>query len=613
MTAAGGGAAGAPRVTVIAAAAPGRRNAEHLARALPGACLATGRPARAVGDAWAPGVALVLCMATGAAVRLIAPHLAGKDRDPAVVAVDDAGAFAVALLGGHAGANALAGEVAAALGAQPVVTTASEALGLPALDRLGEPLGLRLDPASRGAAAAVGGALLAGATLHRWRARPWPTGPLPGSVREAATPAAPGIAVTDELVELPSPCLVYRPAALVVGVGAARGVTAEEVGGLIDDALAGARLSPLAVAHLATVDRKAHEPGILAAAAERGWRLVAHPAELLARVAVPNPSERVRAAIGIASVAEAAALVEGGELLVAKRASAAATVAVARRPVRGRLALVSTGPGDPALVPPLAREALAAAEVAIGLDQYLERARRWLRPGCRVVASPVGQETARAEHAVAAARGGASVALVSGGDVGVYAMASPALERAGTDVDVLVVPGVTAAQAAAALLGSPLGHDHCAISLSDLLTPWPVIRRRIEAAAEADFVVSLYNPRSRARHWQLEQARRLLLARRAPGTPVGVVTDAFRPRQQVTQTTLAELDPGQVGMFSIVIVGAGGTRVLAGRMVTPRGSGGPEPQAGPPVDRGSGGPEPQAGPPVARGSGGKGAGCAGSP
>jgi cobalt-precorrin 5A hydrolase/precorrin-3B C17-methyltransferase len=578
----------AARVAVIAASAAGRRHAEHLAGALPGARLAPGRPAAAVEAAWASSEALVLCMATGAAVRLIAPHLAGKHRDPAVIAVDDAGAFAVALLGGHAGANALAADVAAALGAQPVVTTASEALGLPALDHLGEALGLRLDPASRGAVAAVGGVLLAGETVHRWRARPWSTGPLPGDVREVATPTAPGIAVTDQLVELPAPCLLYRPRSLVVGAGAARGAPAEEVGALIDATLAAARLSPLAVAHVATVDRKADEPGILGAAAARSWPVVAHPAERLAGVEVPNPSERVRAAIGIPSVAEAAALAEGGELLVGKRASAAATVAVARRPVRGRLALVSTGPGDPALVPPLAREALATAEVAIGLDQYLERARRWLRPGCRALASPIGDEAARAEQAVATARAGASVALVSGGDVGVYAMASPALERAGGDVDVLVVPGVTAAQAAAALLGSPLGHDHCAISLSDLLTPWPVIRRRIQAAAEADFVVSLYNPRSRARHWQLDQARRLLLERRAPATPVGVVTDAFRPRQRVELTTLAALEPDRVGMLSIVVVGSSGTRVLAGRMVTPRGSGGPEQLRVPRSDRGSG-------------------------
>lgn len=248
-----------------------------------------------------------------------------------------------------------------------------------------------------------------------------------------------------------------------------------------------------------------------------------------------------------------------------------ATAAVARRPVRGRLALVSAGPGDPELVPAMARRALASAELVVGLDSYVEGIRGWLRPGCEVVASPVGEEVPRAETALTAARAGRSVALVSGGDVGVYAMASPTLERAGDDVEVVVVPGTTAAQAAAALLGSPLGHDHVAISLSDLLTPWDVIRRRIAAAAEGDFVVCLYNPRSANRHWQLEQARALLAAHRPPDTPVGVVRDAYRPSQQVRRTTLAELDVDTVDMRTVVVVGSSATRTVAGRMVTPRG------------------------------------------
>lgn len=561
-------------IGIVAATPVGRRHAEHLAAALPAARVLDGRPAEAVAAGWGSAGGLVLCMATGAAVRLIAPHLADKRTDPPVVAVDDAARFAVALTGGHHGANDLAGRVADALGAQPVVTTASDALGLPSLDRLGADLGLTLDPASRAAVAHVGAALVGGEPVYRWRALPWPTGPLPGNVVDAPAPTAPGILVTDELLDLgrlPGPCVLYRPRSLVVGVGGSRGVPAEEVGELIDGALAEAALSPLAVDHAATIDRKAGEAGIVAAAEARGWRLATHTAARLAAVEVPNPSAVVRAAVGTASVAEAAALAGGGELLVAKRVGRMATVAVARRPVRGRLAMVSTGPGDEALVPPLARAALASAELVVGLDQYVERVRGWLRPGCQVLASRLGDEVARAEQAVGAARAGRSVALVSGGDVGVYAMASPALERAGDDVEVVTVPGVTAAVAAAALLGSPLGHDHCAISLSDLLTPWPVIRGRVLAAAEGDFVVAFYNPRSAGRDWQLAEACGLLRARRPPTTPVGVVTDAYRPAQRVTLTTLGDLDVTTVGMRTIVIVGNRGTRVVAGRMVTPRG------------------------------------------
>jgi cobalt-precorrin 5A hydrolase/precorrin-3B C17-methyltransferase len=153
----------------------------------------------------------------------------------------------------------------------------------------------------------------------------------------------------------------------------------------------------------------------------------------------------------------------------------------------------------------------------------------------------------------------------------VYAMASPALELAGDDIDIVVVPGVTAAQAAASLLGSPLGHDHCSVSLSDLLTPWEVIQARVKAAAEGDFVLSLYNPRSRGRDWQLGKVKEILLKHRPPDTPVGIVKDAYRQTQRVTHTDLVSLRPEDVDMLTTVIVGSSQTRLVAGRMVTRRG------------------------------------------
>jgi cobalt-precorrin 5A hydrolase / precorrin-3B C17-methyltransferase len=139
--------------------------------------------------------------------------------------------------------------------------------------------------------------------------------------------------------------------------------------------------------------------------------------------------------------------------------------------------------------------------------------------------------------------------------------------------DIRVIPGVTAALAAAAILGAPLGHDHTAISLSDLLTPWSLIEQRLSAAAEADLVVTLYNPRSRGRDWQLAAALRILATRRKPDTPVGVVTDAARPGQRVEITTLATIDPSTVTMTTCVIVGASSTRTIGTRMFTPRGYG----------------------------------------
>jgi cobalt-precorrin 5A hydrolase/precorrin-3B C17-methyltransferase len=557
-------------IGLIAATANGRRNAAHLAQAWPDAHFYDGRAREALGLAWDECDGIVLFLATGAAVRLIAPLLEGKHRDPGVVTVDDAARFAIALCGGHeGGANDLAASVADTLGATPVLTTASDSLGIPALDSLGRNLGFRLEAGSD--LAAVGAAVVSGEKVSLVSEKRWPLGPLPENVARTEQPGAPLILISDRLEEVTRPAVVYRPPSLVVGVGCSRGAGREEIVGLIGASLRDAGLCPDSVATLASIDVKRDEAGLLEAAGSLDVPVRFFPAEVLSTVDPPNPSEVVRGAVGTPSVSEAAVLSSGAELVVEKRKSANATVAIGRLPVRGRLALVSLGPGEDALIPPLAREALAASELVVGLDQYVDRVRHLLRPGTRVLTPPLGNEIERAELALSEAGAGGSAALVSSGDVGVYAMASPVLEIAGDDVDVIVVPGITASQAAASLLGSPLGHDHCSISLSDLLTPWEVIRSRVRAAAEGDFVVSLYNPRSKGREWQLGKVREMLLEHRPPDTPVGIVRDAFRPTEQATITDLASLRPESVDMLTIVVVGSSQTRIVAGRMVTPRG------------------------------------------
>jgi cobalt-precorrin 5A hydrolase/precorrin-3B C17-methyltransferase len=285
--------------------------------------------------------------------------------------------------------------------------------------------------------------------------------------------------------------------------------------------------------------------------------------------------------LGTPSVAEAAALtLGGGALVVEKTKSAMATVAVARVQPRGRLALVGLGPGARDLLTPRAEAELRRAAVWVGLDQYVDQVRDLARPGTRMLITGLGKEEERAHSAVEQAAQGHAVALIGSGDAGVYAMASPALEVAGDDIDVVGVPGVTAALAASSLLGAPLGHDHASISLSDLHTPWPAIEQRIQAVAEADLVVTFYNPRSRGRDWQLPKAVSMLLEHRPASTPVGVVTDASRPAEAVRLTTLGELDPDTVTMLACVVVGSSQSKVVSGRMVTPRGYRWMEPETG---------------------------------
>ncbi|KWX00405.1 hypothetical protein TH66_16575 [Carbonactinospora thermoautotrophica] len=569
-------------IGVVAATASGRTAAATLASAWPKEVrvFAADSVAEALREAFRACEAVVSFLAVGATVRILAPLLEHKTTDPAVVCVDESRRYAVPVLGGHHGANALAERVAGVLGCTPVVTTASDAVAVPGLDELADLMGWRIEPGSD--LAGVGAALLSGEPVALSGDLTWPLPALPPNVTRVSTPepGLPVIAVTDEDLAAGRGLVVYRPPSLVVGVGASRGASAEEVLETIDAALAEARLSPLSVRHLASVDAKADEAGLLAAAERRGWPVVCHPAEALARVETPNPSEVVRAAVGTPSVAEAAARYAGpgrplGELVVPKRRSARAnpmvTVAVARHRGRGRLAIVGLGPGARDLLTPRAVAELRRASVVVGLDQYVDQVRDLLRPGTEVVASGLGQEEERARTAVELARAGRAVALIGSGDAGVYAMASPALDLADEAIDVVGVPGVTAAAAAASLLGAPLGHDHAYISLSDLHTPWAAIERRIRAAAEGDFVVCFYNPRSRQRDWQLARAVEILAAHRPPKTPVGYVRNATREGERVVLTTLADFDPAEVDMYTVVLVGSSSTRIVAGRMVTPRG------------------------------------------
>jgi cobalt-precorrin 5A hydrolase / precorrin-3B C17-methyltransferase len=549
-------------IGLIAITVAGRASAAQLAAAWPSTTRTYEGPAKqALHRAWAECDELVCFLAVGATTRLIAPLLDSKWIDPAVVCVDESARYAVALVGGHAaGGNELCTRVAEVFGAQAIITTATDATGLPGLDTLGWP--------TEGALAAVSRALLDSEPVALETDATWPIPSLPVTVGGAGQYR---IVVTDRIVPIDENTVVLRPPSLVVGVGASRGVAAEEVLGLIGEALAVGGLAQGSVTTLATVEAKADEAGIVQAARQGGWPLVAYPADRLAAVPVPNPSEAARAAVGSPSVAEAAALVAGDVLVVPKRKSAMATVALARIRPRGRLAVVGLGPGDRDLVTPRAIAELRRASVVVGLDRYIEQIEDVLRPGTRVLSSGLGQEEERAMTAVLQARGGHAVALVGSGDAGVYAMGSPALAMAGADIDVVGVPGITAGLAAASLLGAPLGHDHALISLSDLHTPWDVIERRVRAAAEGDFVVIFYNPRSADRDWQLGAAMAILAEHRPPTTPVGIVRNAYRPGQQVMLTTLAEFDPATVDMQTVVIVGSTSTLNAADRMVTPRG------------------------------------------
>ena len=348
---------------------------------------------------------------------------------------------------------------------------------------------------------------------------------------------------------------------VVVGIGCSTAATAEEVAVVVAEALAaGGGVAPDLVA---TIDRRDDHPAVLAAAGSAP--LLTFPALLLGSVDVPSPSDTVAAAVDTPSVAEAAALLAAGPgaaLVVTKTkgptATAAVAVAVAAgQERRGRLRIVGLGPGDPRHRTPAAVAAVREADAVVGYGPYVDAVAPLLRPEQLVVRGAMGQESDRALAALALARAGWRVALVSSGDPGVFAMASTTLDITGDDcdVDIEIVPGVTAAHAAAAAAGTALAGPHALLSLSDLLVPWSTIEAQLTAAASAGLGLALYNPRSAGRPDNLARARDVLATKLGLDTPVVVVTDATGPSQAVVRTTLGRLDPTIAGMRSIVLVG----------------------------------------------------------
>jgi cobalt-precorrin 5A hydrolase/precorrin-3B C17-methyltransferase len=539
---------------------------------------------------FAAGRPVVGLCASGILIRILAPLIADKAEEPPVVALAEDGSVAVPLLGGHHGANAIARHLAAALGGVAAITTAGDLrLGF-ALDE--PPPGWRIaDPAP---AKPIAAALLAGGRValdDELGAGGW----LRGGMVEWVESAELAVRITDRAGAPDPHTLLLHPPVLALGIGCERSCPADEIAGLARGSLDAAGLSPLSVAAVVSVALKMDEPGIHALAAALGVPARFFPADrLLAET--PRLSERSEAAFratGCWGVAEGAALAAAGPngiLVVPKRRSRGATCAIARAPgpieaaaigvARGRLAVVGIGPGDPAWRTPEADRLLAGSSDLVGYSLYLDLLGAAAHGKTRHD-SPIGAEAERARLALDLTAGGRQVALVSSGDAGIYGLAAlvfELLDREGRRdwhaAEIVVAPGVSAMQAAAARLGAPLGHDFCAISLSDLMTPWAVIRDRVEAAARADFVVALYNPRSVRRAALIGETGAILLEHRPAETPVAVARNLGRAGETVSIMTLGELAAAGIDMLSLVIVGNRRTRRVAGnaaRLYTPRG------------------------------------------
>jgi cobalt-precorrin 5A hydrolase/precorrin-3B C17-methyltransferase len=519
-----------PVAREIAAALPGS-SVHGLKSRVTGADIAFDEFGGHLRGLFASDTPIVVLCAAGIVVRALAPLLQDKRAEPPVVVVAEDGSAIVPLLGGLRGVNDLARRIGAALETTPAITTTGEV-------RFGTTLELAPEGyvlANPAAGKRFMSDLLAGAKLRIDGKAPW----LENSRLPIDPAGALTIRITPKVVAPADGELVFHPRAVRIDVqgGAADRVMA---------ALQAQGLSPLAVACVVASERDIADPAIheLAKTLDRPLR--------------------VAAALDADPVA----------LTVADAPIDPATIGRAR----GKISVIGIGPGTLDWRTPEAQRELAQADDLIGYETYLRMAGPFA-PHQVVHASDNREEMARARHAFELAVQGRSVAVVSSGDPGIFAMAAAVLEAlhdsadpAWHGVDLKIVPGISAAQAAAARSGAPLGHDFCVISLSDNLKPWDAIERRLALAAQADLVLALYNPISRARPTQLAQALTAIRAHRAPQTPVVLGRDIGRPDESWRVVTLGTLDPADVDMRTVVIVGSSTTTTFdGGRWVyTPR-------------------------------------------
>lgn len=240
----------------------------------------------------------------------------------------------------------------------------------------------------------------------------------------------------------------------------------------------------------------------------------------------------------------------------------------------GKIIIAGIGPGSREDITPAVLEAVRLADAIVGYKYYFQFIEPYVKDGCQCIDTGMKKERERAEQAFLLAETGKTVVVISSGDAGLYGMAPLVYEMAeakGADIIIETLPGISAFQKAASLLGAPIGHDTCIISLSDLMTPWEVIERRIKAAATGDFVTAVYNPKSHGRYWQLYRLQELFLMERSVDTPVGYVRQAGRPEQEVKVTTLGAFDPEDIDMFTVVLIGNSQSYISDGKIITPRG------------------------------------------
>jgi len=511
------------------------------------------------------GTPIIGICAAGILIRTLAPMLADKRAEPPVLAIAEDGSAVVPLLGGLNGANELARQIAAALDINPAITTTGDLRFRTAL--LSPPAGYRLANSDDHTKTFLAD-LLAGASVKLDGIAPW----LSNSQLPIADDATLTIQITEHIVPATPNRLVYHPATVAIAIFRPTEIASQELVTLVIQQLQQANLAPASVAGVFSMVALAANPGIHATARAFGvpCRFFT-PTQLETALQQLNLNHTSPAEAIVAAISSSAKLIASSTPPLPDIA-----IAIAPHPIdpnqigqpQGRLSIIGTGPGSEQWMSPEVKEILKSATDLVGYSTYLDLVGS-LGDGKQRHASDNREELTRARMALDLAAEGRSVVVVSSGDPGIYAMASAVFEVLEHDaspewknIGIHVAPGISAMQAAAAAVGAPLGHDFCAISLSDILKPWSIIEQRIVAAAKADFVIAFYNPVSKQRTWQLAEAKKILLQWRSPDTPIVLASNLGRSGQTVQVLPLNQLTPEHGDMRTVILIGSSKTRTI---------------------------------------------------
>ena len=543
----------------------------------------------------------VLCiMALGIVVRMIAPYIEHKSKDPAVVVMDEVGHHVISLLSGHlGGANEWTQSISLAIDADPVITTATDVNGLPAPDVLARHEHLLVDDFQT--LINVNSAIVGGECIDYYIDESLPNAAHleqaakahigeHGSVHvvsmeqlgetpcknESAEEDSSRVVITDKVITEYVHQLILRPRTYTMGIGCRRGTPKELILDAIQQSLAAHKLSPKSLVTAASVIVKQDEVGLLEAMEIMGWSIVFYTQDEMAPLI---EEEKLKESNFVKGTNRSRKRMRDNSITSGQEPN----INTAQNNLSqnngshctGNIKVIGIGPGDEEFMTPQAREAILAADRVVGYLTYLDLIKDLIE-GKETVGTAMMQEVDRCQQAVDLAVEGHQVVVVSSGDSGVYGMAGLVLELANKvpaekrpSVD--IVPGLSAVNVAASVLGAPLMHDFAVISLSDLMTPWDLIKKRADLCAQGDMVISLYNPRSKKRVTHLDEVREIVLKYRDPKTPVGIVQKAGRPGQHMVISDLENFTNEEVDMQTLVIIGNSQTYVENGRMITPRG------------------------------------------